>query len=154
MTIAELLSLASAIRDPDTRQDAIVGLLQAGDDLDLTEARAICRRAGFRAARAASRERARVMSTEQVIEPEPVPPARPGAVRDVFRLLSHLTEEQRQVFILRHVSEYSPTEIAELLSISRQTVHWRLKQAKTKFEALVKKLGGLGLWDSPSVLIK
>lgn len=138
MTTAELLALASSIRDPDTRQEAIVGLLEAGDDLDLDEARAICRRARFRAAWAARQERKRGVSMEVVGEPEPEPePFRRDAVTAAFKLLALLPEHQRQAFLLKHVTGYSTSQTAKLLDVDRRTIARWLKSARRKFDANV-----------------
>lgn len=147
MSTTELLHLANSIRDPDTKQEALLGLLQAGDDLDLSEAQAICRRARFRAAWAARQERKRSVSLELVGEPEPGPsPVRPGATSAAFRLLALLPEHQRQAYLLHHVSGYSVTETAKLLGVDRRTVGRWLKSARKKFDAHValEELSALG----------
>lgn len=140
MTTNELLDLASSIRDEDTRQEALLGLLEAGDDLDLSEARAIVRRARFRAAWAIRQDRKRSVSLELVTESAPeTTPLRTGATGAAFKLLAFLPEHQRQAFLLKHVSGYSTTQTAELLGVNRRTIGRWLKSARKKFDTHVSQ---------------
>ena len=47
---------------------------------------------------------------------------------DVMRGLAALSPEHRAVIVLRHLLEYTPGEIAELLSLPRGTVNSRLRR--------------------------
>jgi RNA polymerase sigma factor (sigma-70 family) len=136
VTTSELLAYANSIRDEDTRQEAILGMLQAGDDLDHSEARAICRRARFRAAWAVRQQENRTVSLEVLGEhtPDTAPPVKSGAISAAFRLLASLTENERQAFLLHHVSGYSTADIAELLGVHRSSIWNWLKSARKKFD--------------------
>lgn len=45
-----------------------------------------------------------------------------------------LTERQRQIIEMYHIEDWSLSEIAELLSISRQAVHDQLRRASEQLE--------------------
>ena len=51
-----------------------------------------------------------------------------GLSDDVVGALTSLPEEQRAVIVLRHLLEYTPGEIAELLELPRGTVNSRLRR--------------------------
>ena len=51
-----------------------------------------------------------------------------GLSDDVVGALASLSEEQRAVIVLRHLLEYTPGEIAELLELPRGTVNSRLRR--------------------------
>jgi RNA polymerase sigma-70 factor (ECF subfamily) len=53
----------------------------------------------------------------------------PGFSPPVVAALASLTPEQRAVIVLRHLLEYTPGEIAELLELPRGTVNSRLRRA-------------------------
>jgi RNA polymerase sigma-70 factor, ECF subfamily len=53
----------------------------------------------------------------------------PGFSPPVVAALAALTPEQRAVIVLRHLLEYTPGEIAELLELPRGTVNSRLRRA-------------------------
>ena len=59
-----------------------------------------------------------------VIAPGPGPPGDPALVR----ALAALPPDQRAVIVLRHLLEYTPGEIAELLDLPRGTVNSRLRR--------------------------
>ena len=52
-----------------------------------------------------------------------------------------LTERQREVFGLYHEENYSLSEIAESLGVSRQAVHISLGKARSELEEYEEKLG-------------
>jgi RNA polymerase sigma-70 factor, ECF subfamily len=58
-------------------------------------------------------------------ETEPEPPAE---LPQLVRALAELPPEQRAVIVLRHLLEYTPGEIAELLELPRGTVNSRLRR--------------------------
>jgi RNA polymerase sigma-70 factor (ECF subfamily) len=68
--------------------------------------------------------RAEVVLDETAAAPEAPPPAGAG----VLSALAALPPEQRAVVVLRHVLEYTPGEIAELLDLPRGTVNSRLRR--------------------------
>ena len=52
----------------------------------------------------------------------------PDAVDPVITALSSLSPEHRAVIVLRHLLEYTPGEIANLLELPRGTVNSRLRR--------------------------
>jgi len=56
-------------------------------------------------------------------EPEP-----PAELPELVRALAALPPDQRAVVVLRHLLEYTPGEIAELLDLPRGTVNSRLRR--------------------------
>ncbi len=54
-----------------------------------------------------------------------------------------LTEKQRKVFIMHHERDWSLSEIAEILGMSRQGVHDLFQRAKDRLEELEELLGCL-----------
>jgi RNA polymerase sigma-70 factor (ECF subfamily) len=78
-----------------------------------------------------ARRARREVSGELVPEPEG-PSDDPAEQADADRLLGALGDlgpEQRAVVVLRHLLEYTPGEIADLLEIPRGTVNSRLRRA-------------------------
>ena len=53
---------------------------------------------------------------------------RPAELPVIVQALSRLAPEQRAVVVLRHLLEYTPGEIAELLELPRGTVNSRLRR--------------------------
>ncbi len=81
--------------------------------------------------RAIDWSRARALRRE-VSEPaeREAPPARPAGWSDeVIAALAALDPDQRAAVVLRHLLEYTPGEIAELLEVPRGTVNSRLRRA-------------------------
>jgi RNA polymerase sigma-70 factor (ECF subfamily) len=80
--------------------------------------------------RAIDYARARALRAE--VEADDSLPARPGAspngVPELVRALAELPPDQRAVIVLRHLLEYTPGEIAELLGLPRGTVNSRLRR--------------------------
>ena len=58
--------------------------------------------------------------------PAPEPPDRES--RDLLAALAELPPDHRAVIVLRHLLEYTPGEIAELLDLPRGTVNSRLRR--------------------------
>ena len=67
----------------------------------------------------------------------PDAPDNPGAP-SLTRALASLSPEHRAVIVLRHLLEYTPGEIAELLDLPRGTVNSRLRRG---LDALAHELG-------------
>jgi RNA polymerase sigma-70 factor, ECF subfamily len=63
---------------------------------------------------------------------DPVPPSELSAL---VRALAALPVEQRAVIVLRHLLEYTPGEIAELLELPRGTVNSRLRRGLDQLAA-------------------
>jgi RNA polymerase sigma-70 factor (ECF subfamily) len=81
--------------------------------------------------------RARTLRRE-VAEPleSEAPPERPAGWSDeVVGALAVLDPDQRAAVVLRHLLEYTPGEIAELLEIPRGTVNSRLRRALDRLAA-------------------
>ena len=57
----------------------------------------------------------------------PTPPSNPHA-RSLATALAELSPEHRAVIVLRHLLDYTPGEIAELLGLPRGTVNSRLRR--------------------------
>jgi RNA polymerase sigma-70 factor (ECF subfamily) len=76
-----------------------------------------------------SRARALRREVAESVESE-APPERPvGWSEDVVAALAALDPDQRAAVVLRHLLEYTPGEIADLLEVPRGTVNSRLRRA-------------------------
>jgi RNA polymerase sigma-70 factor, ECF subfamily len=85
-----------------------------------------------------SRARALRCEVAEPIESE-APPERPvGWSEAVVAALAMLDPDQRAAVVLRHLLEYTPGEIAELLELPRGTVNSRLRRA---LDRLATELG-------------
>ncbi|MEL1133690.1 RNA polymerase sigma factor [Desulfitobacterium sp. THU1] len=61
------------------------------------------------------------------------------AIRDIlFKAISQLPDQQREIYILREINGCSTKEVAEILNISSELVKWRLHKARSM---LRKSLG-------------
>ncbi len=80
--------------------------------------------------RAIDYARARALRGESVLPDTPDPAAAPrDQISDALLLaLGELSPEQRAVVVLRHLLEYTPGEIAEMLGLPRGTVNSRLRR--------------------------
>ena len=67
--------------------------------------------------------RGEVEANELAADPEP-----PAELPALVRALAALPPDQRAVVVLRHLLEYTPGEIAELLELPRGTVNSRLRR--------------------------
>jgi RNA polymerase sigma-70 factor, ECF subfamily len=79
--------------------------------------------------RAIDRARARALRREVVlgeVDAGTAPP--PGSLDGIVPALATLPAEQRAVVVMRHLLEYTPGEIAELLEMPRGTVNSRLRR--------------------------
>lgn len=82
---------------------------------------------------------------EGVASPAPAPERLAEALpRRVWDYLDHLSEEQRQAIVLRHVYEYSVAEIAELVAARVDTVKSRLLYGRRRLRKLVRRDVALG----------
>ena len=63
---------------------------------------------------------------------------------DVMRALDKLTENHREIVILRYMDGFSVTEISEILNIDEGTVKSRLFRAREKLKNLLEKGNGFG----------
>jgi RNA polymerase sigma-70 factor (ECF subfamily) len=90
--------------------------------------------------RAIDWSRARSLRREVTEPPErQAPPSKPeGWSDEVVTALAALDPDQRAAVVLRHLLEYTPGEIAELLELPRGTVNSRLRRA---LDRLAQELG-------------
>lgn len=81
--------------------------------------------------RAIDHARARALRAEAGLDPAlPAPEVGDGGVpgSSLLTAIAALPPEQRAVIVLRHLLEYTPGEIAELLELPRGTVNSRLRR--------------------------
>jgi len=84
--------------------------------------------------------RARRLRAEvELADSWPVADDRGSELPELVRALSALAPEQRAVIVLRHLLEYTPGEIAELLGLPRGTVNSRLRRG---LDELARRHGG------------
>jgi RNA polymerase sigma-70 factor (ECF subfamily) len=76
-----------------------------------------------------SRARALRREVDEQIEPEAPPEPAAGWSEEVVAALAALDPDQRAAVVLRHLLEYTPGEIADLLDVPRGTVNSRLRRA-------------------------
>jgi len=72
--------------------------------------------------------RARALRAEVELIDAQATVERPAELPVIVQALSGLAPEQRAVIVLRHLLEYTPGEIAELLELPRGTVNSRLRR--------------------------
>jgi RNA polymerase sigma-70 factor (ECF subfamily) len=88
--------------------------------------------------RAIDHARARRLRGEiELDELQPAPPAEASFDGSILAALRALTPEHRAVIVLRHLLDYTPGEIAELLDLPRGTVNSRLRRG---LDSLAEKL--------------
>jgi RNA polymerase sigma-70 factor, ECF subfamily len=87
-----------------------------------------------------SRVRALRGEVAEQTEREAPPPAPAAWSDEVVAALAVLDPDQRAAVVLRHLLEYTPGEIAELLEVPRGTVNSRLRRA---LDRLAEELGPL-----------
>lgn len=117
----------------DIAQEAFLAAIRALDRFDRRRAfgpwlnRIVVNRAiDWSRARALRRE----VGGDEAVNAEPAPAAAAGPYGDdVVAALAGLSPEQRAVVVLRHLLEYTPGEIADLLGLPRGTVNSRLRRA-------------------------
>jgi RNA polymerase sigma-70 factor (ECF subfamily) len=68
-------------------------------------------------------------------------PDPPGELPALVRALAALPPDQRAVIVLRHLLEYTPGEIAELLELPRGTVNSRLRRGLDDLAARLEEEG-------------
>lgn len=114
----------------DVAQDAFLAALDALDRFDRRRPfgpwlhRIVINRAIDWGRREALRAR---VDAESAREERPVPAGEIG--EDLMAALAALEVEQRAVVVLRHLLEYTPGEIAQMLDLPRGTVNSRLRRA-------------------------
>ena len=93
-----------------------------------------------------SRRRARRRPSEPlpevIVDPQPTPfeqTARSEATEILDRLLGELSLEQRAAFVLVEMEELNLPESAEVLGVNLHTLRSRLRTARRKFEAVLRR---------------
>ena len=76
-----------------------------------------------------SRARALRREVDEQIEPEAPPEPAAGWSEEVVAALAALDPDQRAAVVLRHLLEYTPGEIADLLDVPRGTINSRPRRA-------------------------
>jgi RNA polymerase sigma-70 factor, ECF subfamily len=120
----------------DVAQDAFLAAVGALDRFDRRRPfgpwlhRIVINRALDWARREALRRK--VAREESVFEPLPPPQEVSG---EMIAALKELPAEQRAVVVLRHLLEYTPGEIAEMLELPRGTVNSRLRRGLDSLRA-------------------
>lgn len=126
---AAYLVVHDAAAAEDIAQDAFLAAVDALDRFDRRRPfrpwlhRIVVNRALDWARREALRQR--VAREHSVFEPLPPPD---GIGGEMIAALKELAPEQRAVVVLRHLLEYTPGEIAEMLELPRGTVNSRLRR--------------------------
>jgi RNA polymerase sigma-70 factor (ECF subfamily) len=140
---AAYLVVHDAAAAEDVAQDAFLAAVGALDRFDRRRPFApwLHRIVVNRALDWARREelRRKVSRPESVFEPLP-PPEEIGS--ELMEALKELPAEQRAVVVLRHLLEYTPGEIAEMLELPRGTVNSRLRRGLDRLRATVQPAVG------------
>jgi RNA polymerase sigma-70 factor (ECF subfamily) len=72
------------------------------------------------------------IETNATTEQDPDQKCQKKAIKDIlFKLISQLPDQNREVFTLREINGCSTKEVAEILNISSDLVKWRLHKART-----------------------
>jgi RNA polymerase sigma-70 factor, ECF subfamily len=135
---AALLVVHDAAAAEDIAQEAFLSAIRALDRFDRRRPfapwlhRIVVNRAIDWARRRALRAE---VDTTQLAEPAASQAAAAGALSDdLMAALAALAPEHRAVVVLRHLLEYTPGEIAEILELPRGTVNSRLRRALDRLQ--------------------
>jgi RNA polymerase sigma-70 factor (ECF subfamily) len=126
----------------DIAQDGFLAAVDALDRFDRRRPfapwlhRIVVNRAIDWARREALRRRVADPETAQLAAP---PPETFGT--DLMAALAELPPEQRAVVVLRHLLEYTPGEIAQMLELPRGTVNSRLRRALDRLRQTIEVEG-------------
>jgi RNA polymerase sigma-70 factor, ECF subfamily len=133
---AAFLIVRDALAAEDIAQEAFLAAIRALDRFDRRRPfgpwlhRIVVNRAiDWSRARALRREVAEPVEAEAPAEPEL------GWSADLVSALAVLDVDQRAAVVLRHLLEYTPGEIAQMLKIPRGTVNSRLRRALDRLAA-------------------
>ncbi len=93
------------------------------------------------ALRAAHRRRREGVDIDDVPEPITNPEDDPSEIlpRPLLEYLDRLSPAQREALTLRYMLDYSVVEVAEALSVPRNTIKYRLKQALSELRSHVRR---------------
>jgi RNA polymerase sigma-70 factor (ECF subfamily) len=83
--------------------------------------------------------RARALRAEAELDDRPAPDAQRELDDPTVAALARLSPEHRAVIVLRHLLEYTPGEIAELLDLPRGTVNSRLRRGLDELARSVER---------------
>jgi RNA polymerase sigma-70 factor (ECF subfamily) len=89
--------------------------------------------------RAIDWSRARALRAEAELDERAAPAARAELDDPTLAALAQLSPEHRGVIVLRHLLEYTPGEIAELLDLPRGTVNSRLRRGLDELSRSVER---------------
>jgi RNA polymerase sigma-70 factor (ECF subfamily) len=94
------------------------------------------------------RLRERGLAEHDKVEPLSVvtPVEARSALRDAYRVLSVMPEQEQEVFTLRYIDGLELSKIADECDISLATVKRRLGRAATRFNSLARRQPGLTEW--------
>ena len=72
--------------------------------------------------------------------------ARSEALEVVISLLSELTDEKREIFVLSELEQLTAQEISELIGVNVNTVYSRLRAARQDFERAAERARSRDTW--------
>jgi RNA polymerase sigma-70 factor, ECF subfamily len=127
----------------DATQNALLEVLRSagnfrGESSLETWADRITVRVSLRAVRRRGREG---VDLDDVPEPVATPEESPSELlpRPLLEYLDRLSPSRREVLTLRYMLDYSVMEISEVLSVPRDTIKYRLKQALSELRSHVRR---------------
>jgi len=68
------------------------------------------------------------------------------AVRDAYRVLDRLPQEERVVFAMRYIDGMELAKLADVTGVSLATIKRRLSRAESRFRTLARRQPGLAEW--------
>jgi RNA polymerase sigma-70 factor (ECF subfamily) len=72
--------------------------------------------------------------------------ARSEALKVVIELLSELSDDKREIFVLSELEQLNAQEIATLLGVNPNTVYSRLRVARQDFERAAERARSRDTW--------
>jgi RNA polymerase sigma-70 factor, ECF subfamily len=73
------------------------------------------------------------------------------AVRDTYRVLDRLPQQERFVFAMRYIDGMDLAQLADVEGVSLATIKRRLSRAEARFRTLARRQPGLAEWVDPGV---
>jgi RNA polymerase sigma-70 factor (ECF subfamily) len=87
------------------------------------------------------RERLGSVDTNEVTDSQGRSPhelaERDEAVRELYAILSQMSDDRREVFVLAELEQLTAPEIGEALQMNLNTVYWKLRMARGDFERIL-----------------
>jgi RNA polymerase sigma-70 factor, ECF subfamily len=68
------------------------------------------------------------------------------AVRDAYRVLDRLPQEERVVFAMRYIDGMELAKLADVTGVSLATIKRRLSRAEARFRTMARRQPGLAEW--------